>query len=64
MGTPEQPAAQGQEHFKGRIVEQGGKKVVQIEAKSVEINHPDGRRDVIVRVPSLSLIANAVSHKR
>lgn len=51
------------EEFKGKIIEVNGKKVLKIQANSTEIVHPDGRKDVVVRVPPLNLIGNVMGRK-
>ncbi len=45
------------EEFKVKVVEKDGKKVIHVQARTEIIKHPDGRQDVIVHAPSLSLIA-------
>ena len=44
------------EEFKAHYEVKDGKKMLVIEAKSETIVHPDGRKDVIIRVPTLSVI--------
>lgn len=42
--------------FKAKVKTVNGKKIIVFEPISEEITHPDGRKDVIIHAPSLSLI--------
>ncbi len=43
--------------FKVRVEHKDGKKILHIQAQSEIIKHADGRQDVIIHAPSLSLLA-------
>ena len=45
------------ENFKAEIKVVNGKKQLIVHARSETIVHPDGRKDVIIHAPSLSLIS-------
>jgi hypothetical protein len=47
--------------FKVEIVEIDGKKHVKVHAQSEIIKHPDGRQDVIIHAPSLSLLSKQLN---
>lgn len=50
----------GQEYEISGYKEINGKRVPVIKAQAEEIRHPDGRVDVVVRVPSLKLTGKKV----
>ena len=46
------------EKFKAKIIEKNGKKQLIVFANSVTTTHSNGRKDVVVKVPSLGLITD------
>ena len=45
-----------EQEFKANIVEKDGKRYLNIQSNSEEIVYPDGRKDIIIHAPSLSLV--------
>ena len=43
--------------FKARIIEVNGRKTMQVQAQTEIVKRPDGKHDVIIHAPSLSLMA-------